>query len=222
MYSFDQRPDVHVIDEPLYGHYLRVSGAIHPGGDEVMAHQDTNGDHVIQEIVLAEYDEPYSFTKHMAHHLVDLDLGFLDQTVNILLVRDPFQMLPSLINQIPEPTLRDTGLARQCDLLDDLIDRGQQPAVLDAKALLQDPGNVLRQLCDHLGLPFDANMLAWPAGKREADGVWAKHWYQSVHTSTGFMAYREKTAPFPAFLEPLLAECAPYYERLWDRAIKPA
>ena len=222
MYSFDQREDTRVVDEPLYGHYLRVSGAIHPGGDEVMQHQNTDGNTVVEEIVLAEYPEPYVFIKHMAHHLVELDLDFLDRSINILLVRDPEQMLPSLINQIPQPTLRDTGLARQCALLDDLTARGQTPAVLDAKALLLHPESVLRQLCAHIGLEFDPSMLAWPPGQRHADGVWAKHWYQNVHKSTGFMEYRRKTAPFPEFLEPLLEECRPYYERLWDAAIKPA
>src|ERR687883_192922 len=32
MYSFRQRPDTLVVDEPLYGHYLRVTSADHPGG----------------------------------------------------------------------------------------------------------------------------------------------------------------------------------------------
>ncbi|MGD8481270.1 MAG: sulfotransferase family protein, partial [Gammaproteobacteria bacterium] len=31
MYSFAQRPDTRVLDEPLYGHYLKSSGARHPG-----------------------------------------------------------------------------------------------------------------------------------------------------------------------------------------------
>ena len=30
MYAFAQRPDTAVVDEPLYAHYLRVSGADHP------------------------------------------------------------------------------------------------------------------------------------------------------------------------------------------------
>ena len=31
MYSFAQRPDCIVFDEPLYAHYLIASGAEHPG-----------------------------------------------------------------------------------------------------------------------------------------------------------------------------------------------
>jgi hypothetical protein len=35
MYSFAQRSDTRAIDEPLYAHYLRVSGAEHPGKEMV-------------------------------------------------------------------------------------------------------------------------------------------------------------------------------------------
>ncbi len=214
MYAFRQRPDTHVIDEPLYAHYLRVSGAIHPGGDEVLAAQDNDGDQVIREVIMKQADKAVVFAKHMAHHLVDLDLKFLDETTNVMLIRDPEQMLPSLINQIPQPTLRDTGLKRQCELLDDLVARGQKPAILDAKALLLNPAGVLEKLCVHLNLPFYEEMLTWPAGPRPEDGVWAKYWYHNVHKSTTFQEYSEKTAPFPEFLKPLLVECRPYYEKL--------
>ena len=220
MYAFEQRPDTRVVDEPLYAHYLRVSGAVHPGGDEVLAAQDNDGDRVVRRVILGPCDRPVLFVKNMAHHLVDLDLAFLDRTVNILLVRDPVQMLPSLINQIPEPTLRDTGLKRQCDLLDDLTARGQSPAVLDARELLLDPAGVLETLCRRIGLPFYREMLAWPAGPRPEDGVWARYWYQNVHRSTTFQPYTEKTDPFPEFLKPLLEECRPYYERLRALAIE--
>ncbi|MDP9438778.1 MAG: sulfotransferase family protein, partial [Actinomycetota bacterium] len=44
MYAFRQRPDTLVVDEPLYGHYLKVTQAPHPGDDEVLAAMDTDGD----------------------------------------------------------------------------------------------------------------------------------------------------------------------------------
>lgn len=220
MYAFRQHPEIRVIDEPLYAHYLHATGAIHPGGDEVLAAQNNDGHQVIRDVILGACDLPILFVKNMAHHLVDLDLSFLDCTRNIFLIRDPEQMLPSLINQIPNPTLRDTGLKRQCDLLEDLLERGQQPVVLDSKELLLDPAGILKQLCAHLGFSFTEKMLTWKAGPIPEDGVWAKHWYHSVHTSTTFMEYREKEDPFPDFLEPLLNECKPYYDALYDRALK--
>ena len=31
-------------------------------------------------------------------------------------------------------------------------------------------------------------MLSWPMGPKAFDGVWAPHWYDAVHCSTGFAA----------------------------------
>jgi hypothetical protein len=37
MYSFGNRPDTVVTDEPLYGYYLATTGIEHPGRDEIIA-----------------------------------------------------------------------------------------------------------------------------------------------------------------------------------------
>ena len=52
MYSFAQRADTRVVDEPLYAHYLRVSGADHPGREEVLAALDQDGERVVREVIL--------------------------------------------------------------------------------------------------------------------------------------------------------------------------
>ena len=221
MYSFAQRDDIRVVDEPLYGHYLRVSGADHPGGQDVVDAMNCAGDAVMRELIDQQAHDSAKrlFIKHMAHHLVGLDLGFLRQTCNVFLIRDPKEMLPSLTVQVPHAQLADTGLKRQWDLYSGMLSEGQRPAILDSRELLLDPESVLRQLCDHLGHVFTADMLQWPAGPRAEDGVWAPHWYHAVHQSTGFAAYRPKP-DFPAHLEPLLTECQPWYDLLFEQAIR--
>lgn len=219
MYSFAQRDDVRVVDEPLYGHYLRVSGAEHPGGDEVMAAMNCDGDAVMGELL----DQPSGgrrlFVKHMAHHLVDIDRAFLAKTTNVLLIRDPREMLPSLTIQVPHAGLADTGLKTQWELFAELTESGQDVPVIDSRELLLDPRGVLHQLCEHLGLSFDERMLSWKAGPIAEDGVWAPHWYHAVHKSTGFAPYVAKTE-FPERLESLLAECEPWYRRLYEHALR--
>ncbi len=222
MYSFAQRPDTRVVDEPLYGHYLRVSGASHPHAAEVMRRMDCNGERVVRDVILGPSDRPVLFFKQMAHHLVDLDLGFLAATANVLLTRHPRDVLPTLARQLPQPILRDTGYAAQVDLLDRLRALGQPELVLDSAELLRDPEGVLRRLCAGLDLRWEPAMLRWPAGAKPYDGCWAPDWYHNVHRSTGFEPYQPKTAPFPERLEPLLRECLPLYERLYDVAIKAA
>ncbi len=220
MYSFRQRSDTRVVDEPLYGHYLRVSNAKHPDRDLVLARMNLDGNAVMDQLLADDCDRPVLFLKQMAHHLDQLDRAFLARTDNIFLIRDPGQMLPSLVNQIPEPNLRDTSLCIQADLFDELVDLGQNSPVLDSRHLLLDPAGVLAELCRRLRLPFEPAMLSWLAGPKPEDGIWAPHWYNNVHKSTGFLPFAEKTTPFPDRLKPLLNECRPCYQRLVRYAIK--
>ena len=219
MYAFRQRPDTLVVDEPLYGHYLEVTRAEHPGDDEVLAAMDTDSERVVREVLLGPCERPVHFFKNMAHHLEGLDRGFLGGLTNVLLTRDPAEMLPSLARQLPNPTLRDTGLLYQTEILDHVLGEGLDPVVLDAKQLLLDPPGVLRSACDRLGIPFHESMLRWPAGPKPEDGVWAKHWYANVHSSTRFSPHDPRTGDFPERLRPLLEESVPLYERIKRYAI---
>ncbi len=221
MYSFAQRNDVRVVDEPLYGHYLRISGADHPGRDEVLASMDLDGDAVIAGLLESASQQPATrlFLKNMAHHLVALDRDFLCQVHNVFLIRDPQEMLPSLRVQLPHATVADTGLQQQWQLYCELLKTGQQPVILDSRELLLDPEGVLRRLCAKIGLPFQGVMLRWPAAPLAEDGIWARHWYHAVHQSTGFSAYQPKN-DFPRELESLLAECKPWYDKLFAHALR--
>ncbi len=220
MYSFAQRDDICVVDEPLYGHYLRVSGADHPGRDAIIAGMNCDGAAVMRELLARQRQDPSIrlFQKHMAHHLVGLDLDFLQETSNIFLIRNPHDMLPSLTVQLPHATLADTGLKRQWELYTDLRAAGQTPAILDSRELLLDPTGVLAQLCEHLGLDFDPGMLHWTAGPLPEDGIWAPYWYHVVHQSTGFAPYKSKKE-FPDRLLGLLGDCQPWYDRLYENAL---
>jgi hypothetical protein len=219
MYSFRQRSDTTVVDEPLYAHYLRVSGRDHPGRDEVLASLDPDGNRVVADVILGSHSTPVVFFKQMAHHLVEVDRAFLGRCRNILLTRDPGDMLPSLAVQLPDAAVADTGLLEQVQLLEAVLSAGETPIVLDSHRLLADPPAVLGELCTRLGLEFEPAMLSWPAGPKPEDGVWAQHWYENVHRSTGFEPYRPKRDMLPDRLAGVLAEAVPLYERLAEFAI---
>lgn len=221
MYSFAQNEAIRVVDEPLYGHYLRVSGADHPGREDIIAAMNCDGEAVMATLLAdqATMGNVQLFIKHMAHHLVDLDLGFLQQTRNIFLIRDPREMLPSLNVQLPHASLQDTGLRQQWELYSDLVAADRNTAILDSRELLLDPEGVLRTLCEQIGVTFTPGMLHWPAGPRPEDGVWAPHWYHAVHESTGYAPYKPKDQ-FPEHLQILLDDCQPWYDRLFAHAIR--
>ena len=220
MYSFAQRPDTEVMDEPLYGHYLRVSGAQHPGRDEVLAAMELDGSEVVKQLCTNNHSKPVLFMKNMAHHLVNLELSFLSGLTNLLLIRDPKEMIPSLVNQIPQPTMRDTGLKRQWELFQHLSNQGRTPLVIDSRELLIDPDGVLKKVCQWLDIPFVSQMTKWEPGALPQDGIWAKHWYHNVHKSSGFKEYKPKNEEVPEQLSDLLTECDYYYQLLYKPAIK--
>lgn len=222
MYAFAQRGDTAVVDEPLYGHYLKHTHAPQPHWHELLDVLDTDGERIVRDVILIPPpDKPVFFIKNMAHHLLELDDEWLfdERMHNVFLIRDPEQMLPSLVNQIEHPTPRDVALESQATWFRALRERGQNPQVIDAKQLLLDPAGVLTKLCDAVAISFDPVMLTWPAGPRPEDGPWAPYWYHNVHKSTGFSEYSEKNEPFPERLKPLLEDSRPHYEYLLFHAI---
>lgn len=220
MYSFAQRKDTLVIDEPLYAHYLVSTNADHPGKDRVISSMESDGEMVVREIILCEYFKEIIFIKQMTHHLVDLDESFLEKVTNVFLIRNPKQLISSLAQVIQNVTMRDTGIARQYELFNNLRNKGINPVVIDSVEILKNPRTTLTKLCEVLGIPFDKNMLKWKAGPREEDGVWAKYWYENVHKSTGFEKQKTSSRELPENLMKLYDECLPYYEKLLQYSIK--
>jgi hypothetical protein len=68
-------------------------------------------------------------------------------------------------------------------------------------------------------VPFDEAMLAWPAGRRDTDGVWARYWYAEVEKTTSFAPYRPKNEPLPDALGELAESCAPIYDELYQQRL---
>ena len=78
MRSFENRSDTSVMDEPLYAHYLAVTGLDHPMRDEIISAGPVD-DHDAIAACLAPTDAAVSYQKHMAHHLLPaMDRAWLD------------------------------------------------------------------------------------------------------------------------------------------------
>ena len=223
MYSFRSRSDTTVIDEPLYAHYLRVHPDVdHPGRSESLASMNPDGAAVVDEVLLADHGTPVVFFKNMGHHIgrVFMDLEWLDQMVNVFLIRQPAAMLTSFITRIPDPTPEMTGMPQQVELLDRIVERGGNPIVLESSQILTDPPGVLAELCDRIGIPWDPAMLSWEPGPKPEDGVWSKYWYDRLHETTGFEPYQQKETPVPEHLNETLAVLDGCYHRLRPYAIE--
>lgn len=214
MYSFAQRNDCTVVDEPLYAHYLHCTGLQHPGRNEVLAAQEHDGKKVIQNVLLASFSTPLVFFKQMTHHLIHLDFSFLQSSKNILLIRDPKKVLYSYSKVIKNPSLSSIGIQESYHLYKYLSDNNFHFCVVDADRFLQNPEKGLKQICASCGIQFQPAMLHWQAGARKEDGVWAKYWYANVHKSTGFEKPVASEILLPEELLPVYAEAKKYYEEL--------
>ena len=221
MYAFAQRRDTAVVDEPLYAHYLlhQPTEADHPGREDVLNTQENDGKKVVEAMLSADYGQPAVVFKQMTHHLVGLPLDWLDRMTNVLLIRDPREILHSFTQVVDRVTAEDIGLPQQARLLEHLHRTGVPATVVDTRRLLENPAGVLSRLCERLGLPYDSGMLRWPSGPKPYDGSWAKYWYGGVHGSTGFRAYREKEVLLSPALSDIADACSPIYAHLLRHAI---
>ncbi|MCW5580314.1 MAG: hypothetical protein KIS72_03100, partial [Luteimonas sp.] len=190
MRAWENRGDCFVSDEPLYAHYLAATGLDHPAREEVIAAGQTDWRRVVAALTGPVPDgSPLWYQKHMTHHLLPgMDLGWIHGLRNVLLIRDPREVVASYVKSRATVTATDIGLPQQLELFDRLQARGEPPPVIDAGDFLHAPEAHLRALCTRLGIPFTGRMLRWPPGPRDSDGVWAPHWYAHVWESTGFDA----------------------------------
>jgi hypothetical protein len=224
MRAFENRGDCVVWDEPLYGYYLDATGIDHPGAAEVIADQGTDSDAIIARCIGPVPDgKTLFYQKHMTLHLLpELDRRWLGALQNCFLIRQPEAVMASYAAVRAEATLADIGFVQQAQLFDDVRRiSGQTPLVIDSRDFLLDPRTMLEAICDRLGIDFIADMLHWPAGARASDGVWARHWYDSVWQSTGFAAYRERTYKLTDQERDIARAARPYYESLYQYRLQP-
>ena len=221
MYSFAQRKDTVVVDEPFYGHYLAHTGIDHPGRAEVLTSMHTRPEEVIEEVIFKDYGSELVFFKNMAKHLLGFDYSFYEQLDNVFLIRDPARLIVSFAKVVPEVVESEIGLKHEHALFKRLQEKGKKPLVLNSDILLKNPALILKKLCAALQIPADENMLRWKPGARPEDGVWAPYWYANVHKSAGFQPYQETNEKFPEQYSALLEEVQPYFDYLNQYALKP-
>ncbi|HEY2356872.1 MAG TPA: hypothetical protein VGH86_05445 [Phenylobacterium sp.] len=216
MRSFENRPDCAVVDEPFYAAYLAATGLDHPMRAEVLASQAQDCRVVAEALI---HDEPAAlfYQKHMTHHMLPgFGLEWMAACRNAFLIREPEAVLASYVKARAEVTLADIGVVRQHEMFEREADRrGRAPPVVEGADVLTDPAAMLRLLCEAVEIPFTDEMLKWPAGRRDSDGVWAPAWYAAVERSTGFEApARAPAAPLTDDLRRIADQARPHYEAL--------
>lgn len=202
MYSFGAREDFAVVDEPFYAAYLKETGLKHPLRDEILASQPSKPQDVIETLMGSiPFNRAHFYQKHMTQHMVGaVPRAWMKSVSNVFLIRHPCRVLASFDAKYEKPSLLDIGFIQQLELFEMVRATGQTPVVIDSSDIRGNPEAKLRDLCDALNISWDYKMLNWPSGGHPSDGVWASHWYASVHASTGFAG---KDGPLPRLSERL-------------------
>jgi hypothetical protein len=222
MRAFENRPDTVVVDEPLYAAYLARTEVDHPVREEVIASQPTD-----LSVAVADLSAPLPpgcrvhYAKHMAHHVSrDMDLEWTLAFRNVLLIRDPAEVVASYVRARESCEPDDIGLRQQGWLLELWEEHDREVPIVDAGDFLRAPEAHLRWLCEWLGVPFTDRMLSWPQGPRESDGVWAPHWYEAVWSSTGFQPWRPREINLSEHDAAVGEACRPIYAQLYERRVR--
>ena len=218
MRSWENRPDCEVVDEPLYAYYLDRTGVDHPGREEIVAAGDTSWERVVDRLTGEWPGGPaVHYQKHMTHHLIpELPREWIGQLRNVLLIRDPAEVVASYVRSRANVVAEDIGLVQQAELYDEL----NEVPVVDSADFLQNPSGYLRWMCEFAEVPFRDDMLHWPAGPRPSDGVWATYWYDAVWASTGFEPYRPRPVELAGAALVAAEQSRPYYERLREVRVR--
>ena len=224
MRSWGNRADTAVCDEPFYAFFLHQTGRIHPGREVTLQQHETDW-RKVRDWLLGDVPDGRAifYQKHMAHHFLrEIGRDWLSQVTNCFLIRDPREMLASLLKKIPDATLADTGLPQQVEIFRWVRElTGETPPIIDSRDVLDNPRGILVRLCESLGVEFTDRMLSWPPGPRATDGAWAPYWYAEVTQTTTFQPYVEKPIELPAGNADLLRTCQVLYHELHQHRLGP-
>ena len=172
MRAWENRSDCSVVDEPFYAWYLSQTQSPHPMFEQVLASQSQDYQKVCQQLSNAPCATDIQYQKHMTQHMLNDDLDWAKDLRHCFLIRAPEQVVASYTASRGVCSADDIGIHRQYQIYQQLSQlTGQEIPVIDSNAVLKNPQAVLSKLCHQLDIPFQANMLNWPSGKRDSDGV---------------------------------------------------
>ena len=223
MYSFAQRDDFHVIDEPFYGYYLKntQTEVNHPATQEILRTMDLK-EEVVVESIQSLSGLKNVFVKGMAHHYLSKQPEYMLEWNNVFLIRHPEKIIRSFSKIIDNPKLEDIGLKKACELFLFLKEYNKNPVVIDSDELMINPEKYLKKICEQINIPFSEKMLSWPKGGIPEDGIWATYWYANVHNSEGFQkkSQSKNQEELSKNLQTVLEESMPYYNTLKKHILK--
>jgi hypothetical protein len=217
MRSWSSRNDIFVTDEPFYAYYLKERKLNHPMHKEIINYYP-NGYHEVVKRLTSEVpnEKKHWYQKHMAHHLIDLrDINWISTFENCILIRHPKDVINSYIKKNNLSHIDELGYPQQYKIIKYLNRIGKNFIVIDSNILLKNPEKILSKWCKKIDLVFDKSMLKWNKGHHPQDGIWGKHWYDNVITTTHFKEYASNENILDEKYQSIYNEALDYYNKLY-------
>jgi len=217
MRSWSSRNDTFVSDEPFYAYYLKELKLKHPMYKEIINHYPEQYDKVVSNLTSEIPNRKKNwYQKHMAHHLISLDnIEWIKNFENCLLIRHPKDVINSYVKKNTLNHIDELGYSQQYKIMEYLNSIGKKFIVIDSNILLKNPEKILSQWCSSINLEFDNSMLRWDKGNHAQDGIWWKHWYDNVITTTHFQKFLSNESELDKKYESIYDEALDYYNKLY-------
>ena len=217
MRSWSSRSDSFVSDEPFYAYYLKEQQLKHPMYKEIIEYYPNIYDDVVTSLSSEiPNDKEYWYQKHMAHHLIHLNnIDWIKKFENCILIRHPKDVINSYIKKNTLNHVDELGYPQQYKIMRYLDSIGKKFIVIDSNILLNNPEKILSQWCSSINLEFDISMLKWQKGNHPQDGIWWKHWYDNVITTTHFQKFSANQSQLDKKYQSIYDEALDYYNKLY-------
>ncbi len=227
-----ERGDMTIVHEPfLYLYYVVQNPhlVIAQQLDRIEPRMLESFDEIVERIERVAESGPVFF-KDMAVHVHNpkgyhADERFLGRLSNAFLIRDPERAILSHLNQNPDMTFEEAGYESQFAVFERVREMtGEEPVVIDAADLEDDPEGIIRAYCSAMDIPFIASALHWGATAPSYLGE-DDVWHADLFHTTGFEAAVEvldtalrEHPPFEEYRD----RSMPFYEAMAAHRIRPA
>ena len=217
MRSWSSRNDMFVSDEPFYAYYLKEKKLKHPMYEEIIQSYPNKYNEVIAILTSKiPSNKEHWYQKHMAHHLIDLSkLDWIKNFKNCILIRHPKNVINSYTQKNILNHVDELGYPQQYKIIMYLDSVGKKFIVIDSNILMDNPEKILSQWCNCIDLKFDKSMLRWNKGNHPQDGIWWKHWYDNVNTTTSFQKFPSNESELDKKYQSIYDEALDYYNKLY-------
>lgn len=224
MYSFENRGDIKIADEPFYGYFLYNNKIMHPKRNLIIKTMECDKNKLIDYLSDTQNlgTKKIWYQKQMTHHInIKDDISWVNKVTNCFLIRDPLDVIISYQKIYKNISMNLIGLEQQNKIFDYVINNiDNKPLVIDANDLRNNPETTLKIACKKLNIEFTEKMLQWPKGPKKNEGLWGECWYKNAWETTSFISKKNnKKIKINKSIKDLYAQAKIFYNKLYDYKI---